>query len=222
MRLYSGTSELFVQDAMRNQISEKLKASFFKAFRYSPSPAEVGSWQNSLLAMAAVIEQAKLKDHGILLEYQLPLSSKRLDCLITGQDQNGNDNAVIVELKQWQKSDECDADSSVLTWLGGTKREVLHPSVQVGQYQMYLQDMHTAFYEGDNPVTLNSCAYLHNYRALTDDAIYAEKFHDTVEKHPLFTANDMESLQDYLQKLRRPPLSRQAKPKDFFLYRRIA
>ena len=200
MRLYSGTSELFVQDAMRNQISEKLKASFFKAFRYSPSPAEVGSWQNSLLAMAAVIEQAKLKDHGILLEYQLPLSSKRLDCLITGQDQNGNDNAVIVELKQWQKSDECDADSSVLTWLGGTKREVLHPSVQVGQYQMYLQDMHTAFYEGDNPVTLNSCAYLHNYRALTDDAIYAEKFHDTVEKHPLFTANDMESLQDYLQK----------------------
>lgn len=44
MRLYSGTSELFVQDAMRNQISEKLKASFFKAFRYSPSPAEVGSW----------------------------------------------------------------------------------------------------------------------------------------------------------------------------------
>jgi uncharacterized protein len=88
MRLYSGTSELFVQDAMRNQISEKLKASFFKAFRYNPSPAEVGSWQNSLLAMAAVIEQAKLKDHGILLEYQLPLSSKRLDCLITGQDQN--------------------------------------------------------------------------------------------------------------------------------------
>ena len=200
MRLYSGTSELFVQDAMRNQISEKLKESFFKAFRYNPSPAEVGSWQNSLLAMAAVIQQANLKDHGVLLEYQLPLSSKRLDCLITGKDRNGKDNAVIIELKQWQKSEDCDADSSVLTWLGGTKREVLHPSVQVGQYQMYLQDMHTAFYEGDKPVSLHSCAYLHNYRALSDDAIFSNKFDEPIGRYPLFTADDIDRLQEYLIK----------------------
>lgn len=61
MRLYSGTSELFVQDAMRNQISEKLKASFFKAFRYNPSPAEVGSWQNSLLAMWTYVNSLDIK-----------------------------------------------------------------------------------------------------------------------------------------------------------------
>ena len=40
---------------------------------------------------------------------------------------------------------------------------MLHPSAQVGQYQLYLEDSHTAFYEGgpsQTPVDLSSCAYL--------------------------------------------------------------
>ena len=32
---------------------------------------------------------------------------------------------------------------------------MLHPSVQVGRYQMYLVDTHTAFYSGEGPVNLN-------------------------------------------------------------------
>ena len=35
-------------------------------------------------AMADVLQLADLKDQGILVELQLPLSSQRLDCLITG------------------------------------------------------------------------------------------------------------------------------------------
>jgi len=91
----------FVQDTVRNQIAGKLEGAFFQYFRYKPSPNEVASWRNSLRAMAQVIQHAKLDDHGVLLEYQLPLSSKRLDCLICGHDQSRGERAVIVELKQW-------------------------------------------------------------------------------------------------------------------------
>jgi hypothetical protein len=38
------------------------------------------------------------------LEYQLPLTSRRLDALITGEDKHGVQNAAIVELKQWAKA----------------------------------------------------------------------------------------------------------------------
>ena len=132
MRLYSGSSKQFIEDTAWNQISEKLRESFFSNFRYNPSPSEVNSWRASLSAMAHVFQLAQLMDHGVMLEYQLPQSSKRLDCLICGRNGEKRDNAVIVELKQWSKCSESDGESRVTTWLGGAERDVLHPSAQVG------------------------------------------------------------------------------------------
>lgn len=198
MRLYSGSSQQFINDTVQNQIAEKLKLAFFDYFRYNPSPAEINSWRNSLRSMSQVFQYANLLDHGVILEYQLPLTSKRLDCLICGKDERETDNAVIVELKQWEKCRETEGENEVLTWVGGAEREVLHPSVQVGQYQMYLADTHTAFYEGQSPVALNACTYLHNYNYYSEDVIYDKKFNSILSKYPLFTADDVDNLKDYL------------------------
>jgi len=198
MRLYAGTSQQFITDNIHNQISEKLKNAFFSYYRYNPSPAEINSWRNSLRSISQVFQYADLMDHGILLEYQLPLTSRRLDCMICGKDQNKNDNAIIIELKQWEKCEVADGENEVLTWVGGGKREILHPSVQVGQYQMYLEDTHTAFYE-NNPIQLRACTYLHNYNYYSEDVIFASKFHKALERNPLFTADDVEKLTSYLR-----------------------
>lgn len=199
MRLYSGTSSQFIQDTVQNQIAEKLKLAFFNYYRYNPSPAEMQSWRNSLRAICQVFQYTGLLDHGVLLEYQLPLTSKRLDCLICGRNQSNNDYAIIIELKQWDKSENTVGDNEILTWVGGGKREVLHPSVQVGQYQMYLQDTHTAFYKTNNSVNLDACAYLHNYNYYADDVIFSEKFKEILAKYPLFTADDVNKLKEYLE-----------------------
>ena len=86
MQLYSGLSTDFIRDSIHNRIAEKLKDAFFRQFRFNPPPSEVNSWRNSLRAVSQVIDDAKLHDHGILLEYQLPMTSKRLDCMVTGTD----------------------------------------------------------------------------------------------------------------------------------------
>ncbi len=198
MRLYSGSSQQFIDDTIQNQIAEKLKLAFFNYFRYNPAPAEVNSWRNSLRSISQVFQYANLFDHGVILEYQLPLTSKRLDCMICGKDDSKEDNAVIVELKQWDKCEEAAGDNEVLTWVGGAKREVLHPAVQVGQYQMYLQDTHTTFNTDYNPVKLRACAYLHNYNYYNQDVIFSDKFSAVLSKYPLFTADDVDKLADYL------------------------
>lgn len=198
MRLYAGTSKQFIQDTIQNQITEKLRISFFDYYRFNPSDGEIRSWQNSLRALSQTIQYAGLLDHGIIIEYQLPMTSKRLDCMISGRDYNNKDNAVIVELKQWDRCEESNADNEVMTWLNGTLRDVLHPSVQVGQYRMYLEDTHTAFYEGVNPVKLNACAYLHNYHYDPTDVIFADKFNEHLTRNPIFTADDADKLKDYL------------------------
>jgi hypothetical protein len=199
MRLYSGTSQQFVEDNFQNQIAEKLKLAFFENFRFNPSPNEVGSWRNSLRAMSLVIEHSKLLDQGVLLEYQLPLSSRRLDCILCGEDAKSADNAVIVELKQWERCKDSTGDREVSTWVGGANRDVLHPSAQVGQYKHYLQDAHTAFYEGSNPVVLNGCSYLHNYNYYKEDILFSPKFNEIVGECPLFTADDVMRLSAYLK-----------------------
>ena len=198
MRLYSGSSKQFVADTARNQISEKLKASFFRSYRFNPSPAEVNSWRVSLSAMAHVFQLAELTDHGVVLEYQLPLTSRRLDCLVCGRDSERQDNAVIVELKQWDRCRASDGENLVSTWVGGAERDMLHPSAQVGQYRSYLADAHTAFYEGPAPIRLSSCAYLHNYRAEAGDALFAERYRGILDRSPAFTADDVDPLADYL------------------------
>ena len=142
MRLYSGTTKSLIEDSTCNRIATKLKDAFFTEFRYQPSVGEVNSWNNSLRAVSQVFQAACLLDHGVLLELQLPLTSKRLDCLVTGYDAAKTSNAVIIELKQWSGCKSASGKNEVATFVGGNVRDVLHPSVQVGQYMTYLVDCH--------------------------------------------------------------------------------
>ena len=199
MRLYSGSSRQFIRDTVQNQIADKLKSAFFSYYRYYPSPSEHNSWRISLRAMSQVIQHAGLLQTGVMLEYQLPQSSKRLDCMFTGKDQDDSDNAIIVELKQWSECEPSDGDREVVTWLGGAKRDVLHPSAQVAQYRDYLADVHTAFHEGANPVGLKACSYLHNYNLDDKDVLYAPKFSSLLTKTPAFAGDQVDQLAEYLK-----------------------
>jgi len=198
MRLYAGTSQQFIEDTFQNQIAEKLRLAFFDYFRYQPSQGEVGSWRNSLRALSQVFQYANLLDHGVILEYQLPLSSLRLDCMICGRDGASTDNAVIVELKQWEKCLEAEEENEVSTWVGGARRELLHPSVQVERYKSYLESTHTAFHEGQNPIVLNACTYLHNYNYYAEDVLFSPKFDGPRSRCPVFTADDVPKLKGHL------------------------
>jgi len=199
MRLYAGSSGQFIEDTVLNQIAGKLKNAFFNHYRYNPPQSEVNSWQNSLRAMSGILQYGDLLDHGILLEYQLPLTSRRLDFMITGKGQSNADNAVIVELKQWDKCGTAEGENEVLTFVGGGQREVLHPSAQVGRYRMYLSDTHTAFHEGKMPVSLTACAYLHNYPHDPEDVLYDEKFEEVLSSDPIFTMDEAPDLMGYLK-----------------------
>jgi hypothetical protein len=199
MRLYSGTTKSLIDDSTFNRIAPKLKDAFFNEFRYQPSVAEVNSWNNSLRAVSQVFQTAKLLDHGVLLELQLPLTSKRLDCLVTGYDGKKSPNAVIIELKQWSGCKGASGKNEVATFVGGSVRDVLHPSVQVGQYMTYLTDCHTAF-QGEDGIRAHACSYLHNYSPIKDDPLFLPQFAGQISRSPVFTADHVPDLTEFLDK----------------------
>jgi DUF2075 family protein len=65
------------------------------------------------------------------------------------------------------------------------------------RYKMYLEDTHTAFHD-KNPIALNACTYLHNYNYYSEDVLFSEKFKVALENYPLFTADDVDTLKNYL------------------------
>ncbi len=199
MRLYAGMSLAFIEDTVRNQIARRLSDAFFQYYGYPASKSEVAAWGNSLRAMAQVVQFANLNDHGVVVEYELPSSSRRLDFMICGRNASRRDEAVIVELKQWSECEAAEAEGLVSTWVGGKNREVAHPSVQVGQYQQYLADTHSAFYEGDYPIQLGACSYLHNYEIRPDDVLLEPKFAETIAQYPLFGSAAVDDLTGYLR-----------------------
>jgi DUF2075 family protein len=198
MRLYAGSLSDFRVEVSANGIANRLEKAFTEAYRFKPSPNEFMAWQNSLDEFNSCLNLADLKDNGIILELQLPRTSCRLDAMVTGRNASGVDNAVIVELKQWQKCESLDIDDMVSSWVGGAHRDLLHPSVQARQYRDYLADMNTAFYEGDRPVRLSACAYLHNYLPKDGDPLLDSKFQNVVGDVPFFGSQEKSRLASFL------------------------
>jgi hypothetical protein len=196
MHLYGGSSLDFISDAVQNRIAQKLEDSFVAHYRFHPGAGEVRSWQQSLRSMSAALQTGGFTDHGIALEWQLPLSSKRLDCMVTGHSGAGRPGAVVVELKQWDGAEPSAVDECVTVFVGGRLRDVLHPSKQVGQYQRYLQDVHTSFSDGS--VELQACAYLHNLRFDPRIELYADRHQGLLGVNPCYSGDQLDDLVNFL------------------------
>lgn len=196
MHLYASSSAEFIRDATRDLIAVQLRDRFEQRFRYKPPVSEVRAWQNSLSRMATVLRDADLTDHGVVVELQLPLSSKRLDCMVTGHDQNGDKSAVIVELKQWDSVGPSPIPGCVTTYLGHGIRDVLHPSDQAGSYQRYLLDTHTAFWS--DGIRLEACSWLHNMKTTDAGVLFDDSFETLLALNPSFMGDTVTGLEEFL------------------------
>lgn len=199
MRIYASHAKHFIEDCERNQITERLRLGFEAAHGYTPGPSEIQSWRNSLRALAMVLSRAGLVDQGILLEYKLPLTSKRIDCVLCGFAADGKPAALIIELKQWETCKEADGPNEVISFVNGRERELLHPSEQARRYAQYLEDSHEAFYVDPHPLRAIPCAYLHNYLTVRSDPLRSEKFADILAIAPLFTSDDVDDFVDFIR-----------------------
>jgi len=51
--------------------------------------------------METILQDSDIpEDCGVMIEYQIPQTSKRVDFILTGQNTDRIDHAIIIELKQ--------------------------------------------------------------------------------------------------------------------------
>lgn len=197
MKLYAGTTNEFVQDALTNKLDDKIKAAYEDYFYKMANPREVASWTYSLQFVKNLIELASLSDNIIMVEYIPPFSNMRIDCVLFGRGEDQVDNAVLIELKQWTHVTESDVENNVTTFVGGGNRPEAHPSYQVAGYHNYLKDYLRVF-EGNSAIQLNSIAYCHNY-SRSADVLFGPQFEKIRAQFPLFAKEDVKPLSVYLK-----------------------
>lgn len=199
--IYRTTKDRFVEEALSRDIEAVVAASYFERTGSRVGPAELRAWRESLLQMARVLHDNDIPDSaGVAIEYKIPQTSKRIDFIVTGLDEDRSSKAIIVELKQWSQAKLTDKDGIVVAHRGGgaINEEGAHPSYQAWSYATLLQSFNAAVYEGG--IGLNPCAYLHNYESdgVIDHAFYAPH----IERAPLFLKGEPERrrLQNFIKR----------------------
>jgi len=128
---------------------------------HRPSPAEVRSWSGSLPILAQDLLDAGLGNVEVMLEYRLPLTSKRADVVLAGRHpRTGHASYVVVELKQWSNATLYDKSGELVTVAGAPGGARLHPVAQVRHYCDYLTDFTKVLHDQADPMA--GAAYLHN------------------------------------------------------------
>jgi len=195
MLVYSSDKTTFIDDVRRNLISDRIRDAMISRGQGSVSDSERRSWQQSLQYMKNVLEDAAIPgDAGIAIEYRIPQTSKRVDIIVSGLDQNRRETCVIVELKQWEHIETTGKDAVVRTFLGGAQRETTHPSYQAWSYASLLQDFNATVQE--DGIRLEPCAYLHN--CVDGTGVQDPHYQAYLTRAPVFLRHDEARLRQFI------------------------
>ena len=201
MIVYEDSKRCFVEDIKSNCIADKITAKIRERGINAGHEREYISWQNSLQFMRNIVDDNDIDDEvRIAIEYNIPLTSKRVDFIICGADANNNDNVVVVELKQWQKAEVVadDMHYCVKTFVGRNNRIVCHPSYQAYSYACFIRNYSQTVL--DDGINLIPCAYLHNYDPDFKQTLSNSIYKEWVSEAPFFIRNETEQFSAFVKK----------------------
>lgn len=199
MIVYSNTKGGFIDDVRNGIIARKITEEFGKHNVKHHNDAEYRAWSNSLMYMRNALDDIEISDEcNIAIEYQIPLTAKRVDFLIGGIDENNHNNIVVIELKQWENSSMTSKPDIVTAFTGGANRAVCHPSYQAYSYAKIIENFNEDIYT--NNISLIPCAFLHNYKEKNRSNIDNEFYSEAISYAPIFLAEDVSKLRNFIKK----------------------
>ena len=201
MIVYSANKGQFVQDVRTGVIAPKILNLIREKGLNAGQDREFESWHNSMKFMRDIVDDRDIDDEvQIAIEYNIPQTSKRVDFIIIGTNENGKDNIVIVELKQWTKAEVVDDDMhfSVRTFVANDNRIVCHPSYQAYSYSRFISNYSQVVHS--ERINLVPCAYLHNYRPKYKQALAADIYKDWYTSAPFFVMDEVQPFIDFVKK----------------------
>ena len=197
MIVYKASKEQFTKDFTIGCIEDIIRDKVEEQLHKKVGDSEYRSWANSLPMIGMLLTGDDLPNNaGVAIEYSIPSTQNRIDFIIAGQDNNGKDHAILIELKQWTEATLTNKDAIVNTRFSHGNKDTQHPSYQAWSYSMLLNSFNSGVYDGD--IQLKPCAYLHNYKE--DDVIKNKFYQEYIDAAPVFCKDDKKELKDFIKK----------------------
>lgn len=200
MIVYQGLIKDFHQDVINGIIADRIEDGFKKHGYSHNNPAEHRAFVNSLPQLDGVFDNSfgVNQDLTVAIEFQIPLTAKRIDFIICGKDENDNKNAVIIELKQWEDIKLTNKKDLVITYVAKAYREEPHPSYQAYSYAKTIENFNETVQK--NNISLYPCAFLHNFKESNREKIENDRYKEIIEEAPIFLQRDRKKLADFIKK----------------------
>lgn len=197
MIVFSCLKKEFFNYIKSNTISNKVYDAYKETFNKKTKLSQIKSWANSLPFLCYLIE-ALPDDTGITIEYAIPLTSKRIDVVISGFNIFHKPVIALLELKQWESAQKVqDQIAIVRTRIGKTTKNTLHPAYQVLGYKELLKNYNINIEK--LKIEILPFVYLHNYDLKINDDILDKKYKSYYEKALMFGKNNKEELKYILE-----------------------
>ncbi len=197
MIVYSSTKRHFIEDVRSNRMADIIENEVSRKLNRNSPRNEKLSWEHSLQYMSQILWDEEIPSSaGVAIEYNLPMTNRRVDFILTGKDHQRNDTAVIVELKQWETVEKTNKDAIVKTRFERGIVETNHPSYQAWSYSALIEDYNETVRQ--ESIRLQPCAYLHNMKS---DSVIRDPFYTHhIEKAPIFISPDALKLSEFLKR----------------------
>ncbi|GMB08098.1 DUF2075 domain-containing protein [Thermolongibacillus altinsuensis] len=200
MIVYEATKDEFLKDVFDDQLVHNI-CNNFKAKIGHVNEREIRAWDNSMQYMYRVLSDHEIPSNaGVAIEFKIPHTSKRVDFLISGMDDQHNNSVVIVELKQWDKIEKVEGKEAIVkTVINRHMVETTHPSYQAWSYASLIKDYNENV-QNDH-IQLYPCAYLHNYmKAGESDPLVDSVYQYYIEQAPVFLKGDAAKLRSFIKR----------------------
>lgn len=199
MILFSCLKNKFLEYVDKDVISNKVYYAYKQFCGKKTKLSQIKAWANSLPKMKDIIED--LPDNvGITIEFGIPLTSKWVDFIISGYDNNNKPIIILVELKQWEYAKDVEGmDAIIKTLIGSKEKNSLHPAYQALSYVNMLNNYNVNVEKLN--IKMVPLVYLHNYDLRYDDSLYNKKYSPYYNKALMFGRNDNEELKHYVESL---------------------
>ncbi|WP_371478812.1 DNA/RNA helicase domain-containing protein [Kitasatospora sp. NBC_00315] len=192
--LYRDSASAVAAEGLTGALFLRLIDQFVHKHGHRPSPGEIRSWEMSIPVLTNALLDAGLGKVEVLLEYSLPLNSKRADVILAGvHPGTGESSYLVVELKQWSGALPEDGEP-LLCRVDSYARPVLNPIEQVRGYCDYLVSFNGAL--ADHPERISGVAFLHN---ATEFGVQGLLEVEQSERGRLFTGDRRGEFLDYLR-----------------------
>jgi len=192
MIVFSCLKKEFIEYIEKGNISNKVYDAYKEKMGKKTRFSMIKSWANSLPFLKDVIEVMP-DNMGITIEYNINLTSKSVDVILSGYDIYFKPVLILIELKQWDYVNlVANMDAMVKTKIGGKEKITTHPAYQVLSYMNLLKNYN--IYVDKMSANIIPIVYLHNYLLTSEDNLYNKKFKPYYNHVLMFGKNDLDEI----------------------------